>query len=237
MLAREPQPAAGHVPRPHRRRAALPQALPRPAHERGDAGGLPAPRAHRHRRSARYLDGEGFVEVETPVLQPRYGGAFARPFVTHSNELDARPLPADRDRALPQAPDRRRPRAGLRARQGLPQRGRLVQAPPRVHDARVVRGLRRLPRHDGADRGRSSSASRARRSARRPSPSAATRSTSTAPWQRVRFVDGARGARALDTRRGRAPRAARRSAASTRRRTRTGRSSSTTRSATSSSRA
>jgi lysyl-tRNA synthetase, class II len=36
-----------------------------------------------------YLDAEGFVEVETPVLQPRYGGAFAHPFVTRSNELDA----------------------------------------------------------------------------------------------------------------------------------------------------
>jgi lysyl-tRNA synthetase, class II len=35
-----------------------------------------------------YLDGDGFVEVETPVLQPRYGGAFAEPFVTHSNYLD-----------------------------------------------------------------------------------------------------------------------------------------------------
>jgi lysyl-tRNA synthetase class 2 len=35
-----------------------------------------------------YLDGEGFVEVETPILQPRYGGAFAEPFVTHSNYLD-----------------------------------------------------------------------------------------------------------------------------------------------------
>jgi lysyl-tRNA synthetase, class II len=37
----------------------------------------------------RYLDEEGFVEVETPVLQPRYGGAFAHPFVTRSNELEA----------------------------------------------------------------------------------------------------------------------------------------------------
>jgi lysyl-tRNA synthetase class 2 len=37
----------------------------------------------------RHLDADGFVEVETPVLQPRYGGAFARPFVTHHNELEA----------------------------------------------------------------------------------------------------------------------------------------------------
>ena len=37
----------------------------------------------------RYLDSQGFLEVETPILQPRYGGAFAEPFVTHSNELDA----------------------------------------------------------------------------------------------------------------------------------------------------
>src|SRR5919197_792398 len=36
-----------------------------------------------------YLDDEGFIEVETPILQPRYGGGFAEPFVTRSNELDA----------------------------------------------------------------------------------------------------------------------------------------------------
>ena len=36
----------------------------------------------------RDLDSRGFLEVETPALQPQYGGAFARPFVTHHNALD-----------------------------------------------------------------------------------------------------------------------------------------------------
>ncbi len=35
-----------------------------------------------------FLDAEGFVEVETPILQPLYGGALARPFTTHHNALD-----------------------------------------------------------------------------------------------------------------------------------------------------
>ncbi|HXS81821.1 MAG TPA: amino acid--tRNA ligase-related protein, partial [Methylomirabilota bacterium] len=35
-----------------------------------------------------FLDARGYLEVETPVLQPLYGGAFARPFVTRHNALD-----------------------------------------------------------------------------------------------------------------------------------------------------
>lgn len=36
----------------------------------------------------RFLDEQGFLEVETPTLQPIYGGAMARPFTTHHNALD-----------------------------------------------------------------------------------------------------------------------------------------------------
>ncbi len=36
----------------------------------------------------RYFDSRGYLEVETPVLQPIYGGAYARPFITHHNALD-----------------------------------------------------------------------------------------------------------------------------------------------------
>lgn len=36
----------------------------------------------------KFLDGEGFLEVETPALQPIYGGAMARPFTTHHNALN-----------------------------------------------------------------------------------------------------------------------------------------------------
>ena len=101
----------------------------------------------------RALDDDGFIEVETPMLQPIYGGARGAAVRHPPQRARPRPLPADRDGALPQARDRRRPRARLRARQGLPQRGPLAQAQPRVHDGRVVRGLRRLRGRRAAARG------------------------------------------------------------------------------------
>ena len=56
----------------------------------------PAVRAVFAKRSAivagirRFLDGRGFLEVETPMMHPIIGGAAARPFVTHHNALDMR---------------------------------------------------------------------------------------------------------------------------------------------------
>lgn len=47
-----------------------------------------AARAEIIRALRRVLDDDGYLEVETPILQPMYGGAFARPFTTHHNTLD-----------------------------------------------------------------------------------------------------------------------------------------------------
>jgi lysyl-tRNA synthetase class 2 len=45
-------------------------------------------RSRIYRSMRTFLDAMGYLEVETPILQPLYGGAFARPFITHHNALD-----------------------------------------------------------------------------------------------------------------------------------------------------
>ena len=227
--------APRHLPRPDRRRAALPPALPRPADERGDAGGLPAPhpdrRGHpaapRRRRLRRGRDAD-----PPGPLRRRLRTAVRHP----PQPAEPGSLPPDRDRALPEAPDRRRPRAGLRDRPRLPQRGRRLQAQPRVHDAGVVRGLRRLPRHDGTvrepDRGRRGGRARhdegrLSRPRNRPEAALAPAEARGRARRARRLVDATRPSFARSSK----------ATASTPPRTRPGRSSSTMRSRTGSSRA
>ena len=136
-------PAAREVARPERRGDALPPARARPdrqralardrAHPRRGGGGgatvLPPPRLHGG-RDARAAGSCG-----------RGGGA---PVCHAPQRARSRPGAADRPRAAPQAAADRRLRQGLRDRPGVPQRGHLAPPQPRVHAARVVRGVRRL---------------------------------------------------------------------------------------------
>ena len=82
-----------------------------------------------------------------PAVPPR------GPFFTHHNALD---MPLTLRIALElhlKRLARRRHRARLRDRPRVPQRGTVHSAQPRVHDARVLPGVRRLHRHDDAHRG------------------------------------------------------------------------------------
>ncbi len=56
----------------------------------------------------RFYDDRGYLEVETPVLQPMYGGASARPFTSHHNALDIDLYLRNCRRTLPEKATRRR---------------------------------------------------------------------------------------------------------------------------------
>ena len=90
------------------------------------------------------LERRGFLEVETPILQTLAGGAAARPFVTHSNALDA-------DLYLRIAPELflKRCLVGgfeqrLRVESRVPKRRRGLDAFTRIRDARDISGLRNV---------------------------------------------------------------------------------------------
>ncbi len=147
-----PAPAARPASRPRRRRGALPAPLRRSHGQSRRARGCPEARAHDHRRpcvSRRRGLHRGRDADPAAALRRRQRAP------VHDAPQRARPhvLPARGDGAVSQAPDRGRAREGLRDRQGLPQRGRVVQAQPRVHRRGVVRGLRRLHRRHAAHRG------------------------------------------------------------------------------------
>ena len=98
------------------------------------------------------LGERGFVEVETPTMQPIAGGAAARPFVTHHNTLDLQLYL----RIAPELYLKRLLVGGMERvfeiGRVYPQRGDQPQAQPRVHHDGGVPGLRRLSQHDGSDR-------------------------------------------------------------------------------------
>ena len=147
-----PAAAAGEVARPAGRRDPLPPALSRSDRQSRVAarvrGAQPRrrgdPRVPDRPRLPRGRDADDAAD------RRRRAGAAVR---DASQRARHAALHAHRAGAVPEAADRRRHRAGVRDQPQLPERGDLDAAQPRVHDARVLLGVRRLQRSDDADRG------------------------------------------------------------------------------------
>ena len=150
---RDPAQLRRQVARHQRRRHALPPALRRPLGQPRERATTFLQRSRIMSLTRRWLEDRELHRGGDAGLPPdprrRAGQA------VHHAPQRARhgAVPAHRARALPEAPHRRRLRAGVRDRPRVPQRGPLDAPQPRVHDARALPGLRRLPRRDGAHRG------------------------------------------------------------------------------------
>ncbi len=73
-----------------------------------------------------WMDEHDYLEVETPILQPIYGGAAARPFTTHHNQLKQDLYLRISFELYLKRADGRHVRPRLRNRARLPQRGRFL---------------------------------------------------------------------------------------------------------------
>ncbi len=158
-LGRRPRPAlqgpdrpAREVPRAQGHGEALPAAVPRPRDERAGPRDLPDAKPGGLGDPVLPLR-PGLPRVRDPHA-PADLRRGERPPVHDASQLPRPdPLPPHRARALPEEARGRRVRARLRGLQELPERGHRLEPQPGVHDGRGVRGLPRLPRDDGPDRG------------------------------------------------------------------------------------
>ena len=159
-------PAAGQAPRARRHRHALPLPRARPARQRGDARAVHHAQQDRARdpRMAGRTQLRGGRNPRAAVARRRRRLA---PVHHAPQRARPRPVPAHLGRAVPQPLHRRRHGERLRHGQGVPQRGHLAEAQPRVHDHRVhVRVLRLQRRGDGRPKKCSATSPRRRSGAR-----------------------------------------------------------------------
>ena len=143
FLVEVPAAAAGEVARADRHRDPVPPALPRSHRQSRRAPGLRDaeprdrvdPRVHDRARVSRGRDADDAAD------RRRRAGAAVQDASQHARHG---PVPEDRARAVSEAADRGRHRAGLRDQPQLPERGDFDAAQPRVHDDGVLRDLRGL---------------------------------------------------------------------------------------------
>ena len=146
-----PASAARQVARSDRHRRPLPPALRRPDRQRGGPAGVrDPPRAGGElppdARRRGFHRGRDADPARRGRRRPRQALRHPPQHARHG------PVPADRARTAPQAPDRRWHGAGVRDGPHLPQRGHLPSPQSRVHDDGAVPGVRRRLRHDGHHR-------------------------------------------------------------------------------------
>ena len=136
----------------NRHRHALPPALRRHVGQRTQSREVLLARSRAVSAVRRFLEDQGLCRGRNACFpyRPRRRDGQA---ICHPPQCPRYgPLPAHRARTAPEATGRGRNGEGVRNRPCVPQRRPFPPPQPRVHHARAVPGVRRLPRHDGPDR-------------------------------------------------------------------------------------